>query len=194
MDRRQLKTRQAIFDALVHLLEEDDYQHISVRRIIDEANVGRTTFYAHFETKDELLHELCRSLFDHVFKAEHTTGHAHADEDDAGGDMILHILHHIQEDDRGIKTLLMYDTSGIAKRFFCEDMKRLITRRTNAEDRNPQEREYLITFLVQSFSSTVQWWLKDARALGPEQVARMYYSAAASALSALQYQTPTIQR
>ena len=67
MDRRQRKTRNAIFDAFTMLLKKKPYNQISVQEIIDEADVGRATFYAHFETKDYLLKDLSKKFFAQVF-------------------------------------------------------------------------------------------------------------------------------
>jgi len=55
MDRRVRKTREALYSAFLALIVERGYDAISVQDIIDAADVGRTTFYAHFKSKDELL-------------------------------------------------------------------------------------------------------------------------------------------
>jgi AcrR family transcriptional regulator len=54
-DRRIQRTQQALLDALLDLLKVRHYDAISVKDIIEKANVGRSTFYAHYQTKDDLL-------------------------------------------------------------------------------------------------------------------------------------------
>jgi AcrR family transcriptional regulator len=54
-DRRSQRTQQALIDALIALLAVKHYDEISINDIIERANVGRSTFYAHYQAKDDLL-------------------------------------------------------------------------------------------------------------------------------------------
>ncbi|MFC9893341.1 TetR/AcrR family transcriptional regulator [Nocardia sp. NPDC127579] len=54
-DRRVRRTRQQLHQALVELMIERGYDRITVRDILERADVGRSTFYAHFRDKDDLL-------------------------------------------------------------------------------------------------------------------------------------------
>jgi AcrR family transcriptional regulator len=54
-DRRVERTQQLIQRAFRSLLEEKGFEGLTVQQIIDRANVGRATFYAHYENKDELF-------------------------------------------------------------------------------------------------------------------------------------------
>ncbi len=54
-DRRIRRTRDALGDALVALLQETPFESITVQDVLDRAGVGRSTFYAHYRDKDDLL-------------------------------------------------------------------------------------------------------------------------------------------
>ena len=55
IDRRSRRTRQALHQALIRLIVERGYDEITVADIADAADTGRSTFYAHFTDKDDLL-------------------------------------------------------------------------------------------------------------------------------------------
>lgn len=54
-DRRSLRTRRLLMQAMVELMRTRKYDAITVLEITEQANVGRSTFYAHFTGKDDLL-------------------------------------------------------------------------------------------------------------------------------------------
>jgi AcrR family transcriptional regulator len=61
-DRRVEKTRGLLHGALASLIHEKSYDAIVVKEILGRANVGRSTFYAHFRDKDELLESSIRDM------------------------------------------------------------------------------------------------------------------------------------
>lgn len=62
LDLRQKKTRALLVSALAQLLEERPFQELSVVDICRRAMVHRTTFYAHFNDKQELLRYLLEGM------------------------------------------------------------------------------------------------------------------------------------
>lgn len=67
LDRRVQKTRKLLQEALIELVGEKGYETVSIREILERANVGRSTFYAHFQDKDQLLHSILDRL-DELFE------------------------------------------------------------------------------------------------------------------------------
>ncbi|MFC4127114.1 TetR/AcrR family transcriptional regulator [Nocardia rhizosphaerae] len=58
-DRRVRRTRERLHIALIELMIERGYDRVTVSDVIDRADVGRSTFYAHYRDKDDLLLVSC---------------------------------------------------------------------------------------------------------------------------------------
>lgn len=54
-DRRVQRTIQLLHDSLLSLIQEKGFEALTVQDILDRANLGRATFYAHFDNKEDLL-------------------------------------------------------------------------------------------------------------------------------------------
>jgi AcrR family transcriptional regulator len=54
-DRRVRRTREMLQKALMELIGEHRYDAITIQDIVDRADIGRTTFYLHYNNKDELF-------------------------------------------------------------------------------------------------------------------------------------------
>lgn len=122
MDRRQQRTRNAIFEAFNRLLEKKHFNSITVQEILDEANIGRSTFYSHFGTKDELLKEMCTDIFDHIFSHElHSeTSHDFSLSDHGLREKITHLLYHLKDNKGNVLGILSGESGEIFMRYFKE--------------------------------------------------------------------------
>jgi Transcriptional regulator len=58
VDRRIRKTKKEIENALMELVEQQDFEQISVTDIADKADISRRTFYQHYVDKYDLLAKL----------------------------------------------------------------------------------------------------------------------------------------
>ena len=180
MDRRQQKTRKAILTAFEELLKEKSYEKITVKEIIDYANIGRTTFYDHFDTKDALLDEICNNLMKHVFylNVDVKTNHHFSFSNSDTKTIITHLLYHLKEDQQAITRLLIEQNCDQFLYYFkacIQSFHKLPTAMTEI-DGLPIPADFIKSQLSASFISLIQWWIQHGMKESPEQLAEYYYA------------------
>ena len=171
MDRRQRKTRQAIYAAFEELVEREPYGSITVAQIIEQADIGRSTFYAHFETKDELLSDMCSEMFDHIFEGVNAqcVTHRHLKAGDAKG-RLAHLLYHLRDAYGSICGKLLKEGEPIFTAYFRDRLTGAFELDTpRIPDGMPLE--LAVEMLVCAFCQTVVWWFEHDTPCEPEEVA-----------------------
>ena len=175
MDRRQRKTRQAIFSAFAELLSLKKYSVITVGDIIKKADVGRSTFYSHFDTKDYLLKEYCRELFCHLFDTltDNVSGHKHIFDWKNEGSVFGHLLHHLDRNDNNICKLLTCNNNELFLDYFKNELKKLLKTQKDVLELAKQKdipEEFWINHVSCCFVETVKWWFAKKKETEPEKI------------------------
>ncbi len=170
MDRRQRKTREAIFKAFSELLEKRRYENITVQDIIDKADIGRSTFYSHFETKDALLKAICSDIFDHIFQGNicDYPGETHNIQE-----KLAHIFWHLKDNGKDITGLLNCESSDIFMAYIREYLYELFRMHLCDFSKDVPE-DFLLNHLIDSFCATIKWWVKNKMAVSPEETAKYF--------------------
>ena len=175
MDRRQQRTRNAIFEAFNRLLEKKHFNSITVQEILDEANIGRSTFYSNFGTKDELLKEMCTDIFDHIFSYElHSeTSHDFSLSDHGLREKITHLLYHLKDNKGNVLGILSGESGEIFMRYFKEYLVTMFEQYPNSI-RQDVPREFALNHLVGSLAEAVKWWIRTKMEMSPEELSDCY--------------------
>lgn len=180
MDRRQRKTRNAIFNAFVELLSKKNYEHITVGEIINRADIGRATFYSHFETKDSLLKELCEELFCHIFDSINNqhSDHRHIFDCDAPDSVFLHLFQHLQKNDNNVLELLAGQNNEHFLRYFKDNLKMLVVNQLSSFEMNKNDKlpeNFWINHIASTFVETIRWWIENGMKESPETITEYFY-------------------
>lgn len=186
IDRRVTRTRGMLHQALFSLIMERGYDVISITDICERADVGRTTFYAHYSSKDELK----RTGLDHLRKtlrARHEA--ALADEDDGGRtilDFSLPMFEHARDHLDLYRALIGSKGGAIALDTIREIIADLV-RREIADDREPGDdampREFTVQYVVGAFMAVLGWWLDEGAKLPVASVAASFRRLATDGLN-----------
>lgn len=176
MDRRQRRSRKAIYDAFEALMAEKHYSQVTVAQIIESADIGRSTFYAHFETKDDLLSSMCTEMFDHIFEGvnDYCVTHQELQTADLQG-KLAHLLYHLRDTHSGVCGKLIGEGEPYFTKYFQEQLSVLIDTET-ATLASDMPRELYTSMLVSAFCQAVSWWLENGAREKPEQIAEWFVS------------------
>lgn len=173
MDKRQIKTRRAIYQAMVDLMKKEPYEKIFVKDIIDAAEIGRSTFYAHFETKEDLAQSMCFSLFDHVF-AEHVNvcqTHDYSEKPPTLEYKIAHIFYHLRDKRQYYIGIINYDEGRLFIKFFSDYIEQNLDMVIKSNTPMTIPLDFFKNHLSYTLIGALQWWLKGKMQVAPEVVA-----------------------
>jgi AcrR family transcriptional regulator len=161
-DRRVAKTRRALKDALTGLILEKGYEAVTVQDVIDRADVGRSTFYAHFVDKDELMMAIFADL--------DTPGPdtSQWQPDDPPFAWSLQLFRHFGSGKRLFKAVAGSQSGGLARRETERWLDRLARdelRRLGVHKRHDSsELDVVASFVVGTFLGFMNWWMRDENA------------------------------
>ena len=178
IDRRIARTRGVLQRALTSLILKKGYEAIAIQDICDEANVGRSTFYAHYTSKDDLK----RSGFEHLRKElADRQREAHA----APGDirdrslgfsltMFEHARDHIDlyralVGGRGGAVSL-----GSIRQILSDLVRNEFAATTDKNSADTVPRELVVQYVVGAFMAVMTWWLDGGAKLPPKRIDAMF--------------------
>jgi AcrR family transcriptional regulator len=184
-DRRVQRTRDLLQKALIELMRERAFEAVTIQDIVDRANVGRTTFYLHYGSKDDLLmscHEVMVSELH--FGPLYPLSREALLAPEAPPGMISAFRH-------------LYHAGGLLDSIFQGKESLLILRRLRdwnadaieaslhaafAADTSTIPFNVLATYLAGAQLGLLQWWLEKPRTHTPETIAQTFHRLQRAAL------------
>ena len=71
-EKKTIETKRRIVDAAGKLIRQYDFRYLTVKNVCEEAGVAYGSFYHHFGTKENVIHEYCAELFEKMLEANPT--------------------------------------------------------------------------------------------------------------------------
>jgi hypothetical protein len=162
IDRRIARTRLALRDALLELLAVKCWDDIGIHEICTHANVGRSTFYIHFQGKDELLLESMNDLKSFLISNPPSSR--------KGGFHLLHgLLDHIAEQRTVFKALIGRRGGQSVISRFKELTRQLIELEFKQRGMSAAKNQWLTHYLTGGMVDLMSWWV-DSKSVSIEEL------------------------
>ncbi len=165
-DRRAVKTKKYLADALKELILEKEYDAITIQEIIDRANVGRSTFYTHYESKEQLLVG--------NINFQEKLIHAPENENSPMGINISYLFAHTQEHVLLFKAMSGNRSIDILCNYFMElctaKIMEHIKRQSSFKKKNKQMQRYKAEAAAGGIIRMMLKWLEDGAVVPAEEM------------------------
>jgi AcrR family transcriptional regulator len=168
LDRRAQRSRELILEALFALMTERGYERLTVQNLIDRAGVGRATFYAHFESKEELLATSIGRLRAWLVQMHRA----------AGGEPLgftLPFFQHLASHQRIYRMTVARESETSVERHIRQMLAELVREdlrrwRSPSAARLDLATHYVVGALWASFL----WWMESPQPLSPEELNALF--------------------
>jgi AcrR family transcriptional regulator len=171
IDRRVARTRHVLHEALMRLIIRKDYGSITVQDLLNEANIGRSTFYAHYAGKDELLRKGFERLRDELRTAQRRS------RDVLSGVPLAFsstMFAHAEQYKANYRAMLGTQGGAIVLAEVRKVLLELVEPDVRALPSEGLPKELIGRFLVDSFHTVLSWWLERRPDLPAERAHEMF--------------------
>ena len=174
-DRRSRRTRHLLGNALVELMVEKGYSDITVQEILDRADVGRSTFYAHFTDKENLL----MSQFETVIRQLERYV-ADAQQERRSPLPSLELFRHIQQHRRLTQVFMWGRGADMLAQQLQVRLSQIVEHNIGSSWGNGSDTliplTLLASFVATTFLMQVRWWFADDMRHTPEYMDEIFQS------------------
>lgn len=172
MDRRVQRTRDVLHEALIALMIQKGYETITVQDIIDRANVGRSTFYAHYTGKQDLLMSGLKNLSRNLFAYQQSALARKGSFQERGFAFSLAFFEHVHSH-RDVYHAIVGRQSGTVVfsefRAMLADLVQNELKSLSSHVLTDLPRKAVIQFVVGSVMSVLTWWIGERSGLAPRE-------------------------
>lgn len=187
-DRRVERTGQLLRGALVALIREKGFEALTVQEIIDRANVGRATFYAHFDNKDDLLVSGFEDLRDSLrARQREAFAHGRTIEDRVFG-FSREVFAHTNEHRDVFRAMVGKRSGAVVERvlhkLLIELLREDVTGAVGRPRRHDVQAEALVQFLAGALFGLLMWWLDGRGKLTEAEIDAVFRRMALPAFTA----------
>jgi len=177
LDRRVQKTRKLLQNALVELILEKGFESVRIQDILDRANVGRSTFYFHFQDKRELLHSCFEELHNTLEQHAARVSSGEMNLEDIHPEFSLKLFQFVERNRTLFKALLgKQDALTFADDFLFSYIKEPFRMRMAHHKLTSIALPHdLVThYFAYAFIGTIKWWLSQDESCTAEEVDKYF--------------------